>query len=55
MNEELITMRAESVAQLSLERKKPFDCANIFSVLGLIGMALLISAFFWGVIWALDY
>jgi len=46
MNEELITMRAESVAQFSLEKKKQFDCSNIFSVLGVIGMALLVSALF---------
>lgn len=46
MNEELITMRAESVAQFSLEKKKKFDCADIFSVLGVIGMALLVSALF---------
>ena len=46
MTEELIIMRAESIAQTSLEKKKPFDCANIFSVLGILGMVILVTAMF---------
>jgi len=46
MNEELISLKAESLTLVSLEKKKKFDCADIFSVLGVVGMALLVSAFF---------
>lgn len=45
MEEDIIKLKAESLT-LTTERKKKFDCSNLFSILGVIGMVVLLKAMF---------
>lgn len=43
MEQNLTQLKAASMAQYDNENKKIFDCGNLFSVLGIIGMIILIK------------